>query len=173
MSVLETIGPFSAVYVGNATSSEPLTLIDAERTEGAIYTYSQPLRWIQSIKKYRPAGNAKFKLDMTFYHGESDILTKLALGASLDAANTNRADKPGGQQQYTLFAAHVSEDIKMSLYIPVIETERNYSLPTGKKFPKFTLTFMIEDRNSLLQLWYKDTAAAAAAMVTNSRNPFD
>lgn len=165
------IGPFSAVYVGDAPPSvDPLTKILAKRTEGGFVNANTPEQWVPIIKNTAQSGEVEFRFECTFFQAGNQVI-KLGMGNSL---STPREDDPSSFALYTVLLLDEDEDAPESIFIPVCRTVKTVGLNREKKVVrKLKVTFTYQERDRSIKLWYKDTLANLLALPAMAgRSPF-
>lgn len=122
-----TIGPFEAVYIGNAGQSAKLTRIWNLRKNGANIKEGMETEFNPLTLGADQAGNHIYRVTLTFIAGE-DMPKRIARGLGIaDDINTDV-----GNQHYSLFLLHPNYDIKESWYFPSIRSEIELNLNAEK-----------------------------------------
>jgi len=162
--ITPTVFPFSALYVGDATSSAVLTSIPELRTEGALISENTPSDFIQTLKNRAQSGNHEVTLVLNFY---SDQINTVNLSRGASIANTSPNVVPG-QNQYSVLLVAPATYPNSNFYFPAISTIHERKVNYNKDKATITqITFSIEDRDVNTILYYQDSLANLQSIVAS------
>ncbi len=165
-SINPIIQPFSAIYIGDYTSSSALTRISDLRTQGAVIEDSVPMQFIPSLGRRCQAGNHLVTVTLIFYP-DSDLLTRIKKGISVSGDETGDM----GKTQYSLFLLSPDLTDKHSYYLPRVDTDRVYRINYQKdSAATVAVEFVAEDRSVQTDIIYKNTASVLDGIM-GSKSP--
>jgi hypothetical protein len=163
-----TIGPFTAIWVGDADDTDVLERINLERTGGGTLTYSTPEAYLDCVNNTVQAGRAALQVTLRFASTDAEAI-KLAMGNLLSATN---ADDPSAFAQYAVVLLHPDTTRRESIYIPRCWTKKELNLGyTKNDITSTPIQFQATNRDRFTQLFYRRTKAEIATLL-DTRSPF-
>lgn len=170
MSILKpTIGPFAAVYIGDASSGSVLVPIQTTRTQGATLNESVPGQFLDVAGCEVQADRHKVEITLNFL-GDDPLVTKVARGMSTTAS---AEDGTPDFTKYTLLCVFPDEDANHSYLFPSVYTHRTFNQTYSKSQASvLSITFACENRDRTTALFYKGNLAYIITKIAGGRSPF-
>lgn len=144
---------FSSIYIGNYSSSSPLTLITELRTNGAEISEDLPTTYVTSEDQEIQSGNHIYTVKLEFI-ADTGIITRITRGLSI-SGNIN---DPISTTQYSLLLLSPDSTKENSYYLPKVRVEKVRKLSyTKRAVTTQVVTFLSEHRLVTTNLMYQGT----------------
>lgn len=180
-SSIVPIGALSAIYVGNAGSSQKLVRLGAQRSGGSAFSYDIEQRYLPIIGEPVQAGDASLSFALTFVPDFMDpaffvqgvwsnLVCRLAKGNSLEG--TIADDAASTFQKYSILLVSPDTYAKNNFWIPVCWSDKKFNTNFNKERMSTTaINFAWQNRNAKVQPYRSGTLAELATII-GSRSPF-
>ena len=122
-SISLTAQVFSSIFIGNSSSSSPLTVITELRTNGARISEELPTSYVVSEGQEIQSGNHTYSVRLEFL-ADSGIVTRISRGLSI-SGNIN---DPISTTQYSLLLLSPNPLKENSYYFPKVRVEKSREL---------------------------------------------
>lgn len=144
---------FSAIYIGDNSSSSPLTRITELATNGVEITEDLPTAYVVSEDADVQSGNHIVTAKLEFY-ADSGLVTKISRGVSISGS----INDPIGTKLYSLLLLSPTATAENSYYLPKVRVDKLRKLIYSKKQAVSQLISLIaENRDPTVPLLYQGT----------------
>jgi len=163
------VAAFSAVYVGDSTSSSQLTYISTLRTGGATLNYTIPESFFDVATNSLQTDYAKISINLQFL-SDDDTAVKLAMG---NLPSTTNPDDSSTFSTLSVLLLHPDgANGNHSIYIPKCYAKKEVNLNYNKdKVTIVPLSLSFQNRNRFTPLFYKRDNTSLKSIM-GSKSPY-